>query len=200
MWLEALIACWWLPCCEGARINTPVDMFGVLAICGAQVERGALSRIVIDNIMPHAIYCLRVCAFRHASIVLYIQYNDDCILHEHSFLDTVSGVASSVFVAEAEEVSPTSPPLHIHHREWFASEADDVLVGTMRCLRVGRMKDEEEEEEEDGGGCLNVHLRLGREVRNTQGGPPGATTPLSEGAWWAGPWRLRRQSHVAIIS
>jgi hypothetical protein len=116
------------------------------------------------------------------------------VVHERSFLDTVSGVASSVFVAEAEEVSPTSPPLHIHHREWFASEVDDVLVGTMRCVCVGGMGKEEAEEEEDGGGCLNVHLRLGREVRNTQGGPPGATTPMSEGAWWAGPWRLRRQS------
>jgi hypothetical protein len=55
-----------------------MGMFGVLATCGAQVERSALSRILIDNIMPPRFIlfaCVCMCVVWNASIVYsYIQY------------------------------------------------------------------------------------------------------------------------------
>ena len=138
------------------------------------------------------------------------------VRHQRSFLDTITGTASSVFVAEAPvqdygrrrgadatsaNTGPASPTsrLHLHSREWLASEGSDVLVGTVRCVSVMEKVEERAEKGEEGGdavGCLNVHLRMGREMRAPQG-PPGATSPLNERHWQARPW-IHRGSHSEL--
>ena len=77
--------------------------------------------------------------------------------------------------AEADvevEVEVEQDNLRVHHRQWFASEVDNVLVGTMDCADVSRSKGTNSNNQSNSTtptastgltSCLNVAVRLSRD-------------------------------------
>ena len=70
------------------------------------------------------------------------------------------------------EVEVEQDNLRVHHRQWFASEVDNVLVGTMDCADVSRSKGTNSNNQSNSSSssstsgltsCLNVAVRLSRD-------------------------------------
>jgi hypothetical protein len=70
------------------------------------------------------------------------------------------------------EVEVEQDNLRVHHRQWFASEVDNVLVGTMDCADVSRSKGANSYNQSNSSSsststgltsCLNVAVRLSRD-------------------------------------
>jgi hypothetical protein len=70
------------------------------------------------------------------------------------------------------EVEVEQDNLRVHHRQWFTSEVDDVLVGTMDCADVSRSKASSSDNQSNSitptasiglTSCLNVAVRLSRD-------------------------------------
>jgi hypothetical protein len=105
-------------------------------------------------------------------------------LYYRRVLDTYSGVASSVYV-EAPDPDGQDTHIHYHHREWFASGVDDVIVGQMSCHEVSKTNSMEES-----GGCFDAATRLGRDMLKQ--GPKGPAV-LDESNIRIVPWSMRQK-------
>lgn len=89
--------------------------------------------------------------------------------------DKISNPNPDVLEGEIEadvEVEVEQDNLRVHHRQWFASEVDSVLVGTMDCADVSRSKGSNSNNQSNSSSfstsagltaCLNVAVRLSRD-------------------------------------
>ena len=104
------------------------------------------------------------------------------IFFSRRVLDTYTGIASSVHVVHGDE------GVRYHLREWFGSAVDDVLVGRLSCRDL---KGGGREGGNPSSGCLDVALRLSRDMSKGGGG---RSTPLllPEGSWRVVDWPSRR--------
>jgi hypothetical protein len=85
------------------------------------------------------------------------------ILLSDGILDIVQGIAHTQILERPAPIGAETDPkgesaLRWHHREWFASAQDDVLVGTMTCHSAYTVDGASTREP-----CLNVALQLSRE-------------------------------------
>jgi hypothetical protein len=87
--------------------------------------------------------------------------NNDQILLSQGILDMKQGISHSYYLVEEDNKfndSNHDSLIKIHHREWFATSIDNVIVGKLNCQRFSISS-----KFFDLSSCLNVALQLSRD-------------------------------------